>query len=81
MKYVRGWEGGSEGPFFEDWTDYLSNDPMEGYDSDGDQGRHAKFIAEYKTAARIRVPPSFRRSMHASWRGWWRKGRGGFMRS
>ena len=26
---------------------------MEGYDSDGDQGRHAKFVDEYETAARI----------------------------
>ena len=51
VKYVWGWEGGSDGTYLKDWTDCLSNAPMEGYDSDGDQGRHAKFIAEYETAA------------------------------
>ena len=53
-KYVLGWEGGSDGTYYEDWTDYLSDEPMAGpYDSDGNQARHAKFVEEYETAARI----------------------------
>ena len=53
-KYVLGWEGGSDGTYYEDWTDYLSDEPMEGpYDSNGDQACHAEFFKEYETAARI----------------------------
>ena len=52
-RYVQSWEEGSEGAYFEDWTDYLSNAPMEVYDSEGDQGHHFQFMAEMETAARI----------------------------
>ena len=53
-KYVLGWKGEGNGTYYEDWTDYLSDEPMEGpYDSDGDQARYAEFMEEMETAARI----------------------------
>ena len=52
-RYVQSWEEGSDGTYFEDWKDYLSNAPMEEYDSEGDQGHHFEFMAEVETAACI----------------------------
>ena len=53
-EFVLGWEGEGDGTYYEDWTDYLSDEPFEGrYDSDSQQGRHAEFIEELKTAERI----------------------------
>ena len=52
-KYVEGWKEGLEGKYFEDWTYYLSKNPMEEYDSEGTDGLHFQFMVEMETAARI----------------------------
>ena len=53
-KFVMTWDGEGDGTYFEDWSDYLSDEPFDGrYDSDTDQGRHAEFIEGLQTAERI----------------------------
>ena len=53
-EFVLGLEDEGDGTYYEDWTDYLSDEPFEGrYDGDSQQGRHAEFMDELKTAERI----------------------------
>ena len=53
-KFVLTLDGEGQGTYFEDWTDYLSDEPFDGrYDSDSQYGRHAEFIEELQTAERI----------------------------
>ena len=61
--------GGSDGTYFEDWTDYLSNPPMKEYDSESDQGRHFQFMADVETATCIQRA-SLLSAEHARFMAW-----------
>jgi hypothetical protein len=76
-KYVLTWDGEGNGTYYEDWTDYLNDEPSEGYDSDGDHGRHAEVVAEYETAAHIQRA-ALLATEHARFMAWLaKKGKGG----
>ena len=52
-KFVQDWDGEGSGTYYEDWSDYLSDEPFEGQYGDSQQARHAEFMEEMQTAARI----------------------------
>ena len=53
-EFVLGWDGEGSGTYYEDWTDYLSDDPFEGQHGDDQQARHEEFNGDMQTAARIK---------------------------